>query len=177
MAVPSVQVISALRSTAARLREGAPYMWGHAGRCNCGHLAHVVTDVPASAIHEWAMEVGGEWEDLVREHCGIGGRPIDDVIAALIQFGFSAGDLADLEDLRDERVLANLPGGKRWLTRNVRDDVVAYLEAWADLLAREAEARARAASEVARGATTIVVPPAECADEAATLDEALVAAA
>jgi hypothetical protein len=126
-------------------------MWGHAGRCNCGHLAHVVTDVPPSALHEWAMEVGGEWEDLVREHCAIGGRPMDDVIAALIRFGFSAGDLADLEDLRDERILARLPGGKRWLARNVRDDVVAYLDAWVELLQAEADARAGRGEDDAAG--------------------------
>jgi hypothetical protein len=31
-----------------------------------------------------------------------------------------------------------LAGGKRWLARNKRDDVVAYLDAWANMLEAEA---------------------------------------
>jgi hypothetical protein len=34
--------------------------------------------------------------------------------------------------------LKYLAGGKRWLARNKRDDVVAYLDAWANMLEAEA---------------------------------------
>jgi hypothetical protein len=39
--------------------------------------------------------------------------------------------------LEDRRVLENLPGGFRWLKRNVREDVVVYFETMAEMLEEE----------------------------------------
>jgi hypothetical protein len=39
-----------------------------------------------------------------------------------------------MEYLEDRKVLNNLPGGFRWLKRNVREDVVVYFETLAAML-------------------------------------------
>jgi hypothetical protein len=142
MARPSLALVVALRDTASRLAGGAPYQWGHHGQCNCGHLVQTVCGVEPPAIHAWAIERGGDWDDLANDHCPASGRRIDDVIDALLAAGLDRADLGHLEELDDPRVLAALPGGHRWLTRNLRDDVVAYLRAWADLLDAALPARA-----------------------------------
>lgn len=124
-------VVTALRTTAARLREGAKYQWGHAGACNCGHLAQTVTQKSKETIYQ---HVGGEWSEYLRDYCPITGHPLDEVAAQMVRFGFSTGELADLEQLSDDRVLRALPGGKRYLERNNRQDLVLYLETWASLV-------------------------------------------
>lgn len=131
MARATPEVIAALRTTAARLDAGAPYQWGHAGMCNCGHLAQTVTQLPKAEIYR---EVAGEWSEYLEDRCPLTGAHVDDLAAAMERFGFAAGELVDLERLSDPTVLRALPGGHRWLDRNQRDDVVIYLRAWADLL-------------------------------------------
>lgn len=121
----------ALRTTAARLREGAKYQWGHAGACNCGHLAQTVTSRTGQSIYQ---EVNGEWSEHLRDYCPLSGQPLDEVAAQMVRFGFSTSELADLEHLTDDKVLRALPGGKRYLERNNREHVVLYLETWADLV-------------------------------------------
>lgn len=133
MAIATDEVIAALRTTAARLQAGAPYQWGHAGMCNCGHLAQTVTHLGQAAIYR---EVAGEWSEYLESRCTITGERTDDLSAALERFGFAPGELADLERLADPAVLRALPGGRRWLRHNEREDVVVYLQTWADLLER-----------------------------------------
>ena len=148
MARLGTDLIAALRTTATRLRAGADYEWGHAGACNCGHLAQTVTGLDRAAIYR---QVGGEWNDYLHEHCPVTGDRVEDVATVMIRFGFEPSELAALELLSDDEVLRQLPGGHRWLARNEREDVVAYLEAWADLLERRKrdENDARAAAKVA----------------------------
>jgi hypothetical protein len=55
-----------------------------------------------------------------------------------LQEGFTTRELHELEWLENDQVLKYLAGGKRWLARNKRDDVVAYLDAWANMLEAEA---------------------------------------
>ena len=148
MAYANPRLIHALKVTAARLREGAPYQWGHLGKCNCGHLAQTLTQRSRREIHEAALARGGEWRDRVRDYCPTSGFPIDHIIRELLGFGLNASDLADLEYLADARVLRRLPE-RRELRRNVREDVVAYLEAWAELLSEELAAREDAAPSAA----------------------------
>jgi len=132
------RLVRALLDTADRLDAGAAYQWGHHGQCNCGHLVQTLCRLEPRVIHALAMEAApgsvGDWETLANDYCPTSGHRIDDVIAALLDAGLSTDDLAHLERLDDERVLARLPGGKRWLERNVRADAIAYLRAWADLL-------------------------------------------
>ena len=127
-------MIDALTQTARRLEDGAAYQWGHAGQCNCGHLAQTVTSLDRKEIYRM---VAGEWTEHLNTACPISGLNLDDVAARMIQFGFSAAELTDLEYLQDRRVLSRLPDGRTHLRRNVREDVVLYLETWAEMLAAE----------------------------------------
>jgi len=142
MAKASVDLVVALRGTAARLEAGAAYQWGHHGQCNCGHLAQTICGLDGREIHRYALERDGDWETLANDYCPASGHRIDDVIDRLVEAGLDTDDLRHLERLDDVCVLDHLPGGRRWLARNVRDDAVAYLRAWADLLEAELPARA-----------------------------------
>ena len=129
-----LNMIDALKETAARLGDGAAYQWGHAGQCNCGHLAQTVTALDRREIYRM---VAGEWTEHLNTACPISGLDLDDVAARMIQFGFSAAELTSLEHLSDRRVLSRLPEGQRHLRKNQREDVVLYLETWAAMLADE----------------------------------------
>jgi hypothetical protein len=136
MAVPSVALISALRTTAARLDAGAAYQWGHLGQCNCGHLVQTVCRLDKGVIHAWALERQGDWEQLANDYCPTSGLHIDEVITTLLALGLDTDDLGHLEKLDDPAVLRALAGDGAavWLRRNDRADVVRYLRAWAALL-------------------------------------------
>jgi hypothetical protein len=142
MARPSVSLVSALRRTAARLAGTASYAWGHLGMCNCGHLVQTLCALPPARIHTIALEGDGDWETLANAYCPTSGHAIDDVITALIEAGLTTDDIGHLEKLDDPAILAALPGGHRWLRRNDRADVIAYLETWAGLLESEIPALA-----------------------------------
>jgi hypothetical protein len=148
MAYANARLIHALRVTVARLREGAAYSWGHLGMCNCGHLAQTITRRSRREIHEAALARGGEWRDRAREYCPSSGFPIDEIIRELLDCGLSTSDLADLEYLSDERVRRRIPG-RPHLRRNVRDDLLLYLETWAKLLEEELEQRTASAGAAA----------------------------
>lgn len=131
MAQATPEVIEVLKITANRLRSGADYQWGHAGACNCGHLAQSMTSLDTREIYR---QVAGEWSEYLNDYCPITGDNVEDVVATMIRFGFEPSELADLEYLRDPEVLRRLPGGHRYLRRNERDHVVLYLETWASML-------------------------------------------
>lgn len=126
--------IQILRNTATRLAGNLHYAWGHMGSCNCGHLVQEVTELSKAEIHAYAMQRYGDWSTQVREYCPSSGLPIDWIIEQLLAAGFTTRELHELEYLENDQVLKFLPGGKRWLARNKREDVVAYLQAWADKL-------------------------------------------
>lgn len=129
------EVIEALRSTARRLQDGAPYQWGHAGACNCGHLAQTVTSHNKAEIYRM---VQGEWSEHLNAYCPETGASVEEVSAQMMRFGFGATELADLEWLSGREILKRIPEGER-LRRNRREDVVRYLDAWADLLEERME--------------------------------------
>lgn len=131
MTAATPEVITVLRATAERLRGGAKYQWGHAGVCNCGHLAQVVTGYDGREIYR---QVAGEWSEHLNDYCVSTGDSVADAATRLMRFGFAPTDLRDLEYLRNAKVLAHLPRHERHPRRNDRDDVVRYLEAWADML-------------------------------------------
>jgi hypothetical protein len=151
MARASLALVHALRSTAVRLAAQATYAWGHHGMCNCGHLVQTLCAIPPARIGQIALERTGDWEQLANDYCPTSGYAIDDVISELINAGLTTADIGHLEKLDDPAILAGLPGGHRWLRRNYRDDVVAYLQTWAGQLAAQLEphALAPAASQAA----------------------------
>ena len=134
MANPSPQLISALRETAQRLREGAAYAWGNHGSCNCGNLLQVVTKLSREEILSYAHTGIGEWTELAEDYCDVTNTPVDLLISKLREIGLTPTDIHNLEYLEDRDVLERLPGGFRWLTRNIRDDVIEYFDTYAFML-------------------------------------------
>ncbi len=134
MAHPSIELINAFRKTAERLRNGAHYAWGHHGACNCGNLLQVITPLTEAEILHYAHLGNGEWTELAEEFCGVSNAPVSLVISKLEQAGLTPTDIHHIEYLDDKQVLQYLPGGFRWLKRNVREDVILYFEAFADML-------------------------------------------
>ena len=134
MARANIRLIEALRETAARLRNGAHYAWGNHGACNCGNLTQVVTRLSKEEILAYAHTGIGEWTELAEDYCGITNAPAGLLITKLQEIGLTPSDIHNLEYLEDKAVLQRLPGGFRWLQRNVREDVIVYFETFADLL-------------------------------------------
>ena len=134
MAIPTIELIDALRETALRLRNGAHYAWGHHGTCNCGNLVQVITDFNKEEILRYAHTGIGEWTELAQEFCPVTNAPITLIITRLQQIGLTPTDIYNIEYLCDKEVLYNLPGGFRWLKRNIRGDAIHYFEAFANLL-------------------------------------------
>jgi len=134
MALPTIELIEALRKAAGQIRNGAPYAWGNHGRCNCGNLLQALTGLSQEEILAYAHTGSGEWTELAQEYCGITRAPVDLLISRLNMAGLDPVDIHNIEYLEDRKVLNRLPGGFRWLKRNVREDVVDYFETYADLL-------------------------------------------
>ena len=134
MARPNPELIDALRRTARKLNDGAPYQWGNMGGCNCGNLAQELTKLSKDDIHRYAMQRYGDWNEQVEDFCPTSAMPIDLVISEMIAAGLALEDLKHLEKLSDREVLVRFPLEKRFLKHNVRNDVVSYLNEWAELL-------------------------------------------
>jgi hypothetical protein len=134
MAIPTIELISALRNTAKKLKQGAPYMWGHMGACNCGNLAQALTGFTKAEIHAFAMRGVGDWSEQVEEYCNSAGAPLDLVIEKLLSAGLTQQDLISLERLSADKVLNKLPIDKRELSKNNKLDVILYMNTWADVL-------------------------------------------
>jgi len=126
--------IAALTQTAERLERGAEYNWSHQGNCNCGHLAQTVTDVSKAEIHARALEKTGDWRDKIIEYCPTSNFPIDHIIAAILELGFTRDDLAHLERLSSPEILHLVPTVRKPLRLNKREDVVLYMRTWAKRL-------------------------------------------
>lgn len=134
MAHPNITLINTLRQAAQNLRTGAPYAWGNHGSCNCGHVLQVVTQLSKQEIVRHAQTVSGEWTEIAEEYCGVTNAPAYLLVSKLEKIGLTPTDIHNLEYLEDRKVLENLPGGFRWLKKNVREDVIAYFESFASLL-------------------------------------------
>jgi hypothetical protein len=137
MATANMALIDALRTTAARLRDGAYYAWGNHGGCNCGNLLQVVTKLSKEEILQYAHTGAGEWTEIAEEYCGVTNAPMYLLMAKLEALGLTPTDIHNIEYLQDKAVLAELPSGFRWLKKNVREDVIAYFEAFAQLLEKK----------------------------------------
>lgn len=134
MAHANVTLIGALRKAAGNLRNGAAYSWGHHGSCNCGNLLQVVTHLSKEEILRYAHTGVGEWTELADDYCGVTDVPAYLMISKLEALGLTPVDIHQLEYLSNKEVLQKLPGGFRWLRKNVREDVILYFETFADVL-------------------------------------------
>lgn len=134
MAKPSIKLIKAIRNTARSLQSTTDYQWGHMGSCNCGHLAQEITKLTKSEIHSRAMNKYGDWNEQLNDYCPTSGLLMDDLITQMLDFGLDTDDLKHLEKLSDKKVLGQLPAEKRFLTHNRKEDVIIYINSWADLL-------------------------------------------
>ncbi|MEO5591137.1 MAG: hypothetical protein ABIR15_19635 [Chitinophagaceae bacterium] len=134
MAKPSMELVEALRETARRLKNGAHYAWGHHGACNCGHLLQVITRLNEAEILAHAHTGIGEWTEIAAESCAVTGVPVSLLLSKLEEAGLTPADIHNIEYLDNKEVLQYLAGGFRWLKRNIRQDVIDYFEAFANLL-------------------------------------------
>jgi hypothetical protein len=139
MANPNFELVSALRETAKRLREGNHYAWGNHGSCNCGNLLQVLTDLDSKKILQYSRSGTGEWTELAIDYCGITNAPVHLLMKKLQDAGLTPSDIHCIEYLEDKEVLQRLPGGFRWLKRNVREDVILYMETMAEILEEKLE--------------------------------------
>jgi hypothetical protein len=134
MAKPSAELIWALRETASRLQNGAHYVWGHHGACNCGHLLQVITGQSEKEILSGAHTSSGEWTEIAEESCVVTNTPFSILISKLQAIGLTPIDIHNIEYLDNKEVLKNLRSGFRWLKRNKRQDIIDYFEAFANML-------------------------------------------
>jgi len=158
MARASARLIIALRQTAERLTDPAvTYQWSSFAHCNCGHLAQTITQLSPREIQERAMHREGDWgtqaNDFPRPDyddrpaldegawepenigvCRATGARLDGVLEAMLQLGLHAHDIANLERLSDPDVRRRLGTSTQHFAHYQRDNVIAYLNAWADLL-------------------------------------------
>ena len=134
MPYANLPLIEALRETARRLRNGASYSWGHHGACNCGNLLQVVCKLTKEEIVTYAHTGIGEWTEIAEEHCTDSDAPLYLMMQRLEKLGLTPTDIHNIEYLEDREVLNLLPGGFRWLKRNLREDVIDYFEAMAAMM-------------------------------------------
>ena len=135
MANPSLLLVDALRRTVRRMEQGSAYQWGHMGACNCGNLAQELTQHSKASIHEYAMRGHGDWSEQLNDYCPVSGAPLDFVISDMLNAGLEVADLKHLEYVSDPKVLARFPLERRnAMRKNKREDVIAYLSEWANLL-------------------------------------------
>jgi hypothetical protein len=131
MATANPKLILALRKTVSKLKNGAPYQWGHMGACNCGNLAQEITRISKSDIHRFAMQRSGDWSEQLNDYCPSSGLPMDLMISELLEIGLTREDLMHLERLSDPEILALLPRERRLnLVKNKKEDLLLYLENW-----------------------------------------------
>ena len=126
-------MIHAIRNTARQLAKDDQYQWGHMGACNCGFLAQEVTRMNKDAIHRCAMEGHGDWSEQLNDYCPTSGLKMDQLISELIAFGFEPDDLKHLERLSDT-CITRKNASLNDLHFNVKKDVIAYMNCWADHL-------------------------------------------
>jgi hypothetical protein len=138
MAKNNLELIKAFRKTIVKLKNGAPYEWGNMGACNCGNLAQELTQLSKAEIHRFAMQRMGDWNEQLVDYCPTSGYPIDLMIDKMLAAGLTIDELKHLERLSDPKILREIPFEQRNnLLKNRKEDVILYLETWAQLLEKE----------------------------------------
>lgn len=112
------------------------YYWNDCDRCNCGLLARNITGLEEKEFMSKRRENGGVccWSDGVKL-CRQTGIPINEVYGALREVGMSWEDIENVETLNDKKVLAAM--GKNYIEFSDKENVIAYLKAWASIIEEE----------------------------------------
>nr|MBI1231632.1 hypothetical protein [Cytophagales bacterium] len=135
MANPTPELILGIRKTIKKLKDGAPYQWGHMGACNCGNLAQEITKLNKGEIHRYAMQRHGDWNEQLVDYCPTSGYPMDLMVTKMLEAGLTLDDLMHLEKLSDPEILRRIPAERRQnLAKNAKNDVILYMEVWVKLL-------------------------------------------
>ena len=162
-------------------QEDTVYRWSQLAHCNCGHLAQTITGLPPSAIHEAAARQRGDWAEQARtlapaassamalDHgdrpaldegawepedlmaCPVAERSMNEIFGELLAAGLDPADIAALERLDDPTVRRRLGTHTSNFLQSDRSNVVAYLLAWAALLAEQLDAVRGEAARAVRG--------------------------
>lgn len=128
-------LIDALRETSSRLsNDNVDYQWGHMGQCNAGHLIQTITGMSSFEIVKSIDFQLDEWSEHAIDYCSKTGCKVDDIFLTIEKYGMTHEDIVKLENLSDRKVLDNLVGGFRHLSRNNRLDVIDYMNSFANLL-------------------------------------------
>ena len=168
MATASTRLVTALRETAVRLlREDTTYKWASFAHCNCGHLAQTITGLAPGEIQRRAMRREGDWGGQASNviplrfpefdygdrpaldegawepenvgACQVTGASLDAILAEMYALGLSPEDVGHLERLSSPEVRRRLGNNTGYFPHHRRENVVAYLHAWADLLEEQLE--------------------------------------
>jgi hypothetical protein len=151
----NTQLIKHLRQAAERVLDpSTEYNHSTFEHCNCGILAQCVTgfsvgsrqylthgEIWISLRDVFSMlnygRGGVGWAELSDFYCSTTGLPFSEVIESLLDIGLTARDIANLENLSDEKIVSRVGLGP--LTKDNPQHVAKYLEAWASLLEDEAK--------------------------------------
>lgn len=76
----------------------------------------------------------GAWEPENVGACQVTGTPLDQVLGQMYALGLTADDVGHLERLSDRDVRRRLGNSKENFPHHERENVIAYLLTWADLL-------------------------------------------
>jgi len=135
MAIPTINLINAIRRTAQKLKNGASYQWGHMGQCNCGNLAQELIHMTQAEIHAHALATReGDWSEQTAAYCFNSALPMDMMITKMLEAGLTQADLQHVEKLSDKEILMRMPAHCPYPRHNVREDAILYLETWAKVL-------------------------------------------
>lgn len=171
MARASARLIVALRETARSLeREATVYRWSRFAHCNCGHLAQTITGLEPSTIERAAKQHPGDWGEQARTLCGprlppgldrggptvegalepeeidvcnVTGQTMPEILATLFAWGLEPVDIEALERLSDSAVRRRVGTNTVDFPHGERRNVIAYLQAWAELLEEKLPASER----------------------------------
>ncbi|MFN3402856.1 MAG: hypothetical protein ACK40G_02100 [Cytophagaceae bacterium] len=136
MARPTLKLIEALRSAAKQIGNKSNYNWKDIGSCNCGNVAQILTGYDKKEITKFGIKKHGDWDMLSRLYRKDSGYEIDQVIFLMLDAGMILDDFTHLENLSDKRVL-NRIGENVYMKRDRREDVILYLNTWAQMLEEE----------------------------------------
>lgn len=76
----------------------------------------------------------GAWEPENVGACRATGARLDSVLEAMVRLGLDPHDIAHLERLSDPEIRRQLGTNTEYFAHYQRENVIAYLSAWADLL-------------------------------------------